>query len=129
MTSVVEEKEAIRELLAEYCFCVDRGDPEGLLALLADDCVWDGGPLGRYEGAAMRTFMSAAASGGDGKRRHMLANEIIAVSGETATARSYLLVLQAADSGPTLTFAGFYEDRLLKVGGRWLFKERLMKLK
>ncbi len=127
MTSLIEDKEAIRELLATYCFCVDRGDPKGLLATFTADGVWDGGPLGRHEGEAMRQFLGAAASSGDGKRRHVVANEIISVSGETATARSYLLVVQVADSGAAIAFAGFYEDRLVKVGGRWLFKERLMK--
>jgi ketosteroid isomerase-like protein len=129
MSMMLEDKEAIRELLSSYCFCIDRGDPPGLLAQLAEDCVWDGGPIGRYEGAALRQFLSAAASSGERQRRHFLANEIITVTGDTATARSYLLVVNVADAGPSLGFAGFYEDRLVKRGGRWLFRERLIKFK
>ena len=127
MSTAVEDKEAIRELLASYCFCIDRGDPEGLLVQLAEDCVWDGGPIGRYEGAGLRQFLTAAVSGGERKRRHFLANEIITVTRDTATARSYLLVVNVAEAGPSLGFAGFYEDRLVKRGGRWLFKERVIK--
>lgn len=32
MSIMLEDKEAIRELLSSYCFRIDRGDPEGLLA-------------------------------------------------------------------------------------------------
>jgi len=126
MSMILEDKDAIRELLASYCFCIDRGDPQALLAQLAEDCVWDGGPIGRYEGEALRQFLTAA-TGGERKRRHFLANEIITVTGDTATARSYLLVVNVADAGPSLGFAGFYEDRLVKRGGRWQFRERLIR--
>lgn len=128
MSTLLEDKEAIRDLLSSYCHYVDRGDPNGLLAQFTEDGVWDGGPLGRYEGAAMRQFLGAAASAADGKRRHFLANEVITVTGNTATARCYFLIVNVAETGGSIAFAGFYDDRLVKLGGRWLFKQRVIQM-
>ena len=41
MTSTLENKEQIRELLASYCFHVDSGDAEAFVNLFTDDGVQD----------------------------------------------------------------------------------------
>ncbi len=38
--SVLEDKDAIRELLHRYCFCMDEGRFVELAALFADDGEW-----------------------------------------------------------------------------------------
>ena len=50
MATVLEEKDAIRELMHAYCFRCDTRDADGLAALFTEDCVWDGGPFGRKNG-------------------------------------------------------------------------------
>ena len=39
--SLLEEKDAIREVLAEYCFRLDGGDYEGMAGLFTEDGTWD----------------------------------------------------------------------------------------
>ena len=127
MSTLLEEKEAIRELLSSYCIHTDRKNAEARAALFADDAVWDAGKFGRYEGKqALRAYMDKSASGGT-KFRHFTVNEMITVAGDTASALSYVLVLKLKDDGaPELFSARFYEDRLVKSGGRWLFKSRVI---
>ncbi|TAL01962.1 MAG: nuclear transport factor 2 family protein [Rhodospirillaceae bacterium] len=128
MSTLLEDKDAIRDLLANYCFYTDRKNPDALVALFTEDCVYDGGAFGRFEGrAALRGFMTAA--GDESRVRHFTVNEVIAVKGDTATARSYFLVLDSASAPPTPLFTGFYEDQFVRTGGRWLFKTRTSLLK
>lgn len=123
------DKEAIRELLSNYCFGIDRGSPDAVAELFVEDGIWDG-PMGRCESRrALHEFMTRAGiGGGQGRVRHLTLNEVISVTGNMATARSYVVGLNAGDAPPSITFAGFYEDRLVKVEGRWLFKERLSQM-
>ncbi len=39
--SLLEEKDAIREVLAEYCFRLDGGDYDGMAALFTEDGTWE----------------------------------------------------------------------------------------
>ena len=41
MPSAVEEKDAIREVLAEYCFLLDDGRFAEMAALFTEDGTWD----------------------------------------------------------------------------------------
>ena len=41
MPTAIEEKDAIREVLAEYCFRLDGGDYDGMAALFTEDGTWD----------------------------------------------------------------------------------------
>ena len=127
MSTSLEDKEAIRELLSSYCFHTDRKDADARLALFAEDAVWDAGKYGRFEGKrALREYMAKSASR-DIKFRHLTVNEIITVEGDAASARSYVLVLKLEEGGaPTLFSTRFYEDRLVKTGGRWLFRSRII---
>jgi uncharacterized protein (TIGR02246 family) len=130
MPNVLEEKEAIRELFSVYCCCSDRADVSAFVALFTEDCVWDGGPWGRYHGRdALGAFMSEALGGGKASFRHLTANEIIAVAGDTATARSYVMVMSTRSNPPKPFFTGFYEDELVKRDDRWCFKSRIMQVK
>jgi hypothetical protein len=125
MLSVLEEKEAIRELLAEYCFRFDNGEFEAWLQLFTADGVFDLGVRGRMEGReALRQFLRRIPlTNGLPMIRHCVTNWIVRVDDTRATAQSYVVVVHG---GPMLglTLAGRYEDQLLKVGGTWRFRER-----
>jgi hypothetical protein len=54
-------------------------------------------------------------------------NHVITVDGDTATVKCYLLlVFKKKDGSLGPATAGVYEDKLVKVGGRWKFCERRM---
>jgi ketosteroid isomerase-like protein len=125
MTDVQEDKEAIRELIARYCFHFDNGEFEAWLDLFTDDGVFDLGARGCFAGrAALRKFLTnIPLTDGQPLMRHFVTNVIIKVHGDGARADSYVLVVRGGDS-VGISVAGRYEDRFVKVGGAWRFRER-----
>ena len=127
MPTVLEEKDAIRELLAAYCFHFDNGEFDPWLQLFTPDGVFDLGARGRVAGqAALRQFLHGIPlTDGLPMMRHCVMNSIVQVDGDHATARSYVVVVHG---GPTvgITLAGRYEDRLVKRDGAWRFAERVV---
>ena len=127
MVSIVEEKDAIRELLARYCFLFDGGHFEEWLDLFTEDGAFDLGSRGRYQGRpALRAFLKIVPLV-DGRplMRHFVTNTIIKVAGDSATVASYVLVVRGGDA-VAIGVAGRYEDTVVKIDGTWRFKERLV---
>ena len=125
MGSVLEEKDAIRELLARYCFHFDAGEFDQWLELFTEDGVFDLGSRGRFAGReALRSFLKVVPlTDGLPMIRHCVTNVIIDVQGEQATAHSYVLVVRGGAALGVLA-AGRYADQLTKQGGAWRFRER-----
>lgn len=129
MTTVLEEKDAIHETIANYCFYVDAGELDKWADLFTDDGIFDAGDLGRCTGKdAIRAFIEPTLrpwSKTMPPAKHCVMNEIITVNGTEATAKSYIVVIVAKGEGELVTsLAGRYEDQLVKQGVRWLFKSR-----
>jgi hypothetical protein len=124
MTTELEEKDSIREMMARYCFFTDSGQSEKYADLFTEDCEWDGGPFGRYVGKAALLAMHKGGGDSATKLRHVNTNVVITVKGNEAHAVSYVCVLGLGEQPPALFFAGSYLDHLVKRGGRWLFKTR-----
>lgn len=125
MSGVLEEKDAIRELMARYCFHFDNGEFDQWLRLFTADAVFDLGARGRFQGRdTLRDFLRIIPlSNGVPMMKHCVLNVIIGVDGQRATAQSYVIVLRGGN-GLALSIAGRYEDQLSKVGGEWLFAKR-----
>ena len=125
MANVLEEKDAIRELMAQYCFHFDNGEFDDWLNLFTDDGAFDLGARGRFSGRdALRKFLKALPlTNGLPMMKHCVMNSIVAVDGDHATARSYVVVVQGGDT-PSITVAGRYSDQIVKLQGAWRFKER-----
>jgi len=127
MASIVEEKEAIRDVMSAYCFHVDNGEFDKFAALFAEDGVFEAGPLGKLRGRnAIRDFIAAhVPRAGEGPaRKHCTVNHIIRVNGAEAMADSYIVVLRESEQGIIASLAGRYEDVLVKEAGEWRFKVR-----
>jgi 3-phenylpropionate/cinnamic acid dioxygenase small subunit len=125
MAGVLEEKDAIRELLAQYCFHFDNGEFDHWLNMFTADGVFDLGARGRLVGHdALRGFLKAIPlTNGVPMLKHCVMNSIVNVDGERATARSYLVILQGGNT-LSVSIAGRYDDQLVKIGGAWRFRER-----
>ena len=55
----------------------------------------------------------------------MVANVVITFDGEAAAdVRSNWTVVQNSPEGPKIGSGGAYHDRMVKLGGRWLFRYR-----
>jgi len=124
MTTSLEDKEAIRELLSEYCFRLDEFRFADLGALFTEDGEW----IARYAracGPAEIAALMARNIPAEPKRKHFIMNSLIRLDGDRASARtSYLVVLQASGSGLVPSVAGTYEDQLVRTAGGWRFRER-----
>ena len=126
MGSLLEEKDAIREVIARYCFHIDRNDFDAWAQTFTEDGVFEVQNLMKFEGrSSIREFANHIPKNERGQTgmMHYTMNQIIDVSGERATATCYMLIVR---EGTPLhaDIAGRYEDELVKQSGRWLFKRR-----
>lgn len=127
MPNALEEKDAIREVLAEYCFRLDGGDYDGMAALFAEDGTWDtafGTGTGRAAIAQLARDIRARAGADRPRAIHLVANVAIALDGDAARVRSNWTVVQNSPEGPKIGSGGAYADDLVKRDGRWLFRHR-----
>ena len=130
-----ESHHAISTLMFRYAECVDQADFDGLSMLFADgtlrstsaaesDQGMRGEEIGRFYAATNRVH-----DDGTLRTRHLSTNVMIDIdeARDSATARSYFVVLQAT---PKLPFqpivGGRYEDRFDRIGGEWRFADRLI---
>ena len=123
---VIEEKDAIRDLMTRYCLAIDAGRYEEWAQCFTEDGIFDSPILGKWQGwDALRAFTTKYREWtGDAQSRHCVMNILIDIQGQTATAESYLLLTHAAQGKTELVISGRYEDRIEKVGDQWRFKER-----
>ena len=87
MPTAVEEKDAIRELLAEYCFRLDDGRFEEMAALFTDAGTWDtafGKATGRAAIADLARNIRAQARETRPRGIHLVTNIAIALDRESA---------------------------------------------
>ena len=122
-----QEKEAIREVLAEYCFRLDDGRFAEMAALFTENGTWDTA-FGRATGRAVIAELarSLREQAGDQRPRaaHLVTNISITLDGASAKVRSNWTVVQNSPEGPKIGSGGAYQDELVKVGGQWLFRYR-----
>ena len=120
------DKNAIRELLATYCFHLDNHRFPEMAALFTEDGTWDtafGSGTTRPGIVAQCEKISPPGSARP-RRVHLTTNIVIALSGDAATVESNWSVIQNSPEGPRIGSAGAYRDQVVKLGGTWLFKYR-----
>jgi len=130
MASLLEEKDAIREVLSEYCFALDGGHFAAMAALFTEDGTWStafGAATGRPAiEALVRKLHSRRPAGPEHRGVHLVSNLVIKIDGDTARVLSNWVVAQNSPSGPIVSAAGGYEDHLVKMGESWLFRSRVI---
>ena len=128
----LEDREQIRELLAEYIRCLDSRDHATYALLFAKD-----GELTFAQGhakgpEAIRKLME------DGERRtdprraaamagsvHLLTDLNIRLNGNEATAHSrWTLIVHQGENRPVVSASGHYSDLLVRENGAWKFQRR-----
>jgi ketosteroid isomerase-like protein len=127
MAAMLEEKDAIREVLAEYCFRLDGGDYDGMAALFTEDGTWDtafGKGTGRAAIAGLARDIRARAGDNRPQAIHLVTNIVISLAGEGATVRSNWTVVQNSPDGPKIGSGGGYTDEMVKEGAAWRFRYR-----
>jgi uncharacterized protein (TIGR02246 family) len=116
----------IANLLADYCWYVDRLDVDGVLGLFSEDATFDLGQGRVHSGRdGLRSLYArldvyAATS-------HHVSSSRIDVSGDEATARSGLYAYHVRHDGTVMSLWGVYLDDLVRVDGRWLIRSRSLR--
>jgi uncharacterized protein (TIGR02246 family) len=122
------EREKIRELVHRYCWAVDRGTLEQVMALFHDLCDLVLVPGKRHIGkAAVQKWYDAYMQNRMEVLRHLIHNQVITLNGDTAVSKSYFDAVGDL-KGESIIAAGFYEDTLRRVGGEWKFTEKVIRL-
>jgi 3-phenylpropionate/cinnamic acid dioxygenase small subunit len=128
MASALEDREAIRELLAAYCFALDECRFEEFGALFAETAEW--GPKripqkARGQREIAELARSIVPLPGEGPvRRHLTTNIVIGLEGDQARVKSNFLMVRESAAGPLLAIAGTYEDLVVRTPAGWRFQHR-----
>jgi hypothetical protein len=123
MTTLLEDKDAISELLHRYCFCMDEGRFAELAAMFAPDGEWIA-PYQTATGPADIAAWLELSVPPQPRRMHYVMNSIVTPDGTRATARSNYLVMVEGPSGPIPSVCGTYDDELVKQPDGWRFQRR-----
>jgi uncharacterized protein (TIGR02246 family) len=127
MLTALEEKDAIREVLARYCFQLDDGQFAEMAALFTEDGTWDtafGKATGRAAIADLARSLRERAEQPRPRAIHLVTNIAIALDGARAQVRSNWTVVQNSPQGPKVGSGGGYRDEMVKEDGRWFFRHR-----
>jgi 3-phenylpropionate/cinnamic acid dioxygenase small subunit len=125
MSVMSDSVKEISDMIHRYCELFDSGDFDAFSAQFANGR-WFRAQAGA---PATRAWIDRWVITYDGSPRtqHLTSNLVVEVDdvAGTATARSYVTVMQAAP-GLALqpVFGGRYHDRFERVGGRWQWRER-----
>jgi hypothetical protein len=123
MTTILLDKDAIREVLHRYCVCMDEGRFDELAALFTPDGDWVA-PYRHAHGPADIAAWLRQSVPALPRRMHYVMNSIIQVADKTAGARSNYLVMVEGPDGPLPSVCGTYVDRLVKQADGWRFQRR-----
>jgi hypothetical protein len=126
-----DSMQAIRRLMNEYCYSIDRGDLDGFADLFANgsfEVIGDPAGPAVGAGAVRRVLDNVTLYDGKTHTKHVLSNVLIDVSedGETAVAESYITLYQGLppDFPLQAIFIGHYHDCFERVSGDWQFASR-----
>ncbi len=124
--NAIEDKDAIRELLAEYCFLLDSYRLKEFGQLFLESGEWISRNGSATGPAGIEQFMRQLVPepGPGTRRKHFTANIVIRLNGDLAEVTSNFLVVRDTGAGPAIAVAGTYHDVVARHGANWRFKSR-----
>ena len=126
MSTELEDKDKIREVLAKYCTFGDNSRFSELAALVTEDGSWEGrmgSAKGRADIEALMVKTNPLAGQGP-VRRHLVTNVVIVINGDSADVASTFMMVRESENGPMIGAVGSYKDVLSKRGQDWLIVTR-----
>ncbi len=118
-----DDEDQVRRTLAGYCQYLDDGDFDRWIDLFTEDALLlfaGRTTTGRRD---IRTYMEQVQPP-EGRGKHITANILVDVVGETAAARTDYLFVRPTDQGLFPVATGRYLDELVRHGDRWRFRRR-----
>ena len=129
--AILEDREAIRDLIARYGPLVDAGNCAGAAALWAEDGVYEVGGFGSYTGrAAIQALLEGESHQSliHGGAAHVLSPPVIDLDGDSATARTYSVVFRKTGDSWEAHRASANSWHLVRVGTEWKVARRINRL-
>ena len=134
---VADELE-IRNVIARLGVLADLGDMDEYISLFTEDALWEmqappgGKPLfpaikgnaGIRAGAEKRR--ADAVSGPGTHNYHLLANTTVNITGDTATATSYMAFVKGVDKTPNVAMLTIYHDQFRRTSDGWKLAARMI---
>jgi len=128
---LVEDKQAIHDVIVRYCRGVDRSDPDLVLAAFHDDAIDNHFGVVLPFREAIGTLKAARSGGGSPPSKttsmHNICNVLIEVDGDIARCESYVIVIvRIPKDGGAIDWmhAGRYVDRFERRNGEWRIAHR-----
>ena len=124
----LKDRQAITDVLVQYCRALDLMDLPAVAALFTDDCVveYGAGEFLRSRGsAALRKSLERMWRWS--RTSHHLSNVLIRFEGDdAAVSSSYVHAWHERPDGSTATILGQYHDRFVRRPEGWRISERRM---
>ncbi|BDX33303.1 polyketide cyclase [Mycobacterium antarcticum] len=120
-----EDRQDISDVLLRYATGIDRRDWGLFRTAFTDDCELDYGEIGTWHGVDAVTEFMETSHAMAGHTMHRLTNQVVAVAGDSAEARSYvdgLIMFGDGDSG--VNAVGFYDDEIVRTEAGWRIARR-----
>lgn len=123
-TGSIEDRLAIRERIEAYNDAVFRRDPDDWAECWAQDAKWEVAGRSANGREAIRTLWIELMQGLEAAGMYV-AHASVAVDGDGADSRSYMLELLKQKDGVERLVSGRYDDRLRRDDdGQWRFVSR-----
>jgi len=125
---VLEDRDAIRALLVSYARTLDERDFAGFEQLWAKEAEFFGGASNTAKGPVairdlLQGLLKVNAAPTPGRDFHLVMNQTIDVTGDTATGFSRgTWVVTDPDTKMRISIIANYYDQFVREGGRWKFK-------
>jgi 3-phenylpropionate/cinnamic acid dioxygenase small subunit len=120
-----EDRQDIADVLVRYATGIDRRDWPLFRTVFTDDCQLDYGEVGSWQGVDAVTEFMQQAHALAGHTMHRLTNQVIAVDGDSAQARTYVdALIMLADNNSGVNAAGFYDDEFVRTERGWQIARR-----
>lgn len=116
----MSDRNDILDCLLRYATAIDSRQWALFRDVFTADAHLDYGEIGQWRGAdEVMVFMEQAHAGAR-QTLHRLTNQVIAVDGESARARTYVdAYILVGDDGAGVNAVGIYDDELVKTDAGW----------
>ena len=128
---LLEDKEAIRQIVIDYAAALDAQDADAYIALFADDAEWVNGSMVRKGKAEIRALVAGLYATRPDDFENLETFEItfhprLELNGDRAKMKSgHLLFRRGPGGNPVPVLFGRYEDEFIREEGEWKILRRV----
>lgn len=122
------DEAAIVRVLTRYATGIDRCDWPLFRSCWTDEVDLDYGDVGHFTDPDAFTSLFSQLHDPMGPTYHRLSNVVVAVDGDTATARTYVHAVLMMTSEPNASWVeavGHYDDELVRTADGWRIRKRV----